>query len=178
MPDRSRETGRMSAADVVAVLECLEADGIDAWIDGGWGIDALVGRETRAHEDLDLVVALGDLPPARAALAALGFEHDPSVEPGLPARLVLVAADGRHVDLHPVEFDERGNGWQPLGDGAYGLYPAEGLTGAGQVGGRPVRCLTPQVQLLHHLGYPPDGDDRHDLRLLAEHFDVGLPPGI
>ena len=168
----------MTAERVVAVLDCLDSNGITAWLDGGWGVDALAGRETRPHEDLDLVVAEDDVPRARAALADLGFEHDPSAEPGLPARLVLVAADGRHVDLHPVAFDDRGNGWQPLGEGAYGLYPAEGLAGAGHVNGRPVRCLTPELQLRHHLGYPPDDNDRHDLRVLADRFDLALPPGL
>jgi hypothetical protein len=119
----------MGADDVVAVIESLERNDVDAWLDGGWGIDALVGRESRLHEDLDLVVPQDDLPRAQAALADLGFEHDPSVEPGLPARLVLVAPGGLHVDLHPVVLDEHGNGWHPLGEDAYGLYPAEGLKG-------------------------------------------------
>jgi lincosamide nucleotidyltransferase A/C/D/E len=168
----------MDAHDVLAVIDCLDAKRIDFWLDGGWGIDALVGRETRPHEDLDLVVAQDDLPRAQTALAELGFEHDPTVEPGLPARVVLVAPDGRHVDLHPVEFDDRGNGWQPLGDGAYGAYPADGLTGTGEVAGRSVRCLTPELQVRHHLGYRPDDDDHHDLRVLAERFDLDLPPGF
>ncbi|MDX6551893.1 MAG: Aminoglycoside-2-adenylyltransferase, partial [Gaiellales bacterium] len=30
----------------------------DAIVEGGWGIDALVGRVTRAHDALDLVVPL------------------------------------------------------------------------------------------------------------------------
>jgi lincosamide nucleotidyltransferase A/C/D/E len=168
----------MTASDVVAVLDRLERARIGVWLDGGWGVDALVGRETRSHDDLDLVVAQPDLPEARAALAELGFEHDPAIEPGLPARLVLIAAGGRRVDLHPVLFDERGNGWQPLGGDAYGVYPAEGLMGRGEVDGRPVQCLTPELQLRHHLGYHPDTNDRHDLRLLAEHFHVALPPGV
>ena len=168
----------MTLDDLLTVIDRLEADGVGVWLDGGWGIDALVGRQTRPHRDLDLVVAEHDLPRAQGSLADLGFAHDRDVEPGLPARLVLVAPDGRRVDLHPVVFDDRGNGWQPLGGGAYGLYPAEGLTATGQVGGRSVRCLTAELQLRHHLGYPPDEDDRHDLKLLAEHFGVGLPPGL
>ena len=39
----------MTAADVVEVLEWLEAVGVRAWVDGGWGVDALVGEATRAH---------------------------------------------------------------------------------------------------------------------------------
>jgi lincosamide nucleotidyltransferase A/C/D/E len=171
-----RVTVVMDQAAVLAVLNGLRAREVTTWVDGGWGIDALVGEQTREHEDLDLVVAQAALGPARAALGALGYRHDPSVRPGLPARVVLLDTDRRHVDLHPVVFDGRGNGWQLLGGGAWGAYPADGLTGVGLIGGRRVRCLTPQLQLRHHLGYPPDDDDRHDLRLLAGRFGVSLPP--
>jgi len=40
------------------------------------------------------------------------------------------------------------------------------------------RCVTPELQLRHHLGYPLDEHDRYDLRLLAERFGLGLPPGL
>ena len=50
----------MSAEDVLAVLGALEAAGIPAWIGGGWGIDALVGEQTRRHDDLDLAFRAED----------------------------------------------------------------------------------------------------------------------
>ena len=34
----------------------------------------------------------------------------------------------------------------------------------------------PELQLAHHLGYPLDEDDRHDLALLANRFNLPLPP--
>jgi hypothetical protein len=40
--------------EVVDVLERLDRAGVPVWLDGGWGVDALVGRQTRAHRDLDL----------------------------------------------------------------------------------------------------------------------------
>jgi lincosamide nucleotidyltransferase A/C/D/E len=40
---------RMTAADVIEVLQCLERAGVSVWIDGGWGVDALVGAQTREH---------------------------------------------------------------------------------------------------------------------------------
>lgn len=159
------------------MLDRLAAAGVRAWVDGGWGVDALLDEETRPHRDLDLVVAQDALEPAASALASLGYAHDPLTRPGLPARLVLRARGQRHVDLHPVVLDAHGNGWQPLGEGAFGAYPADGLQGVGIIGGREVRCLTPQLQLRHHLGYPPDDDDRRDLRLLAVRFGLALPPG-
>jgi lincosamide nucleotidyltransferase A/C/D/E len=167
----------MDQASVLAVLDGLDDHAITAWVDGGWGIDALVGEQTREHEDLDLVVAQSALPAAQAVLQALGYRHDPTVEPGLPARLVLRDSSQRQVDVHPVVLDEQGNGWQPLGGDAWGGYPAEGLTATGVIGGRRVRCLSPQLQIRHHLGYAPGSHDRHDLRLLAERFGVALPPG-
>ena len=166
----------LDADDVLLILDRLDRAGLVVWLDGGWGVDALLGRHSRPHVDLDLVIARDDLAAARAALNGLGFRHDLTAVPGLPARLVLADADGRPLDLHPVVFDRHGNGWQELDAGGWGVYPAEGLTGVGTVGGRQVRCLTPELQVRHHLGYPLGATDRHDLALLAERFGVAVPP--
>lgn len=37
------------------MLAVLGGAGADVWVGGGWGIDALVGRQTRQHRDLDLM---------------------------------------------------------------------------------------------------------------------------
>ncbi|MEV6796007.1 hypothetical protein AB0M87_29330 [Streptomyces sp. NPDC051320] len=39
----------MTAAGVHSVLAVLPAAGVDTWIAGGWGIDALVDHQTRDH---------------------------------------------------------------------------------------------------------------------------------
>jgi lincosamide nucleotidyltransferase A/C/D/E len=160
----------MTAAEAIDLLDRLEAAGVDVWVDGGWGIDALLGRQTRAHRDLDLVVRSEQLGTARAALSKAGLAHAHTEVPGLPARLVLRDAGGRQVDLHPVEFDDAGDGRQNLGDGRTGIYPAEGLTGRGVIGSRNVRCLTAQTQLAHHSGYELPVHERQDVALLAAAF--------
>ena len=76
----------MSAGDVSAVLERLAQAEISVWLDGGWGIDALVGEQTRAHDDLDLVVPRGDTNRAQEALRPLGYRPALDERPGLPAR--------------------------------------------------------------------------------------------
>jgi lincosamide nucleotidyltransferase A/C/D/E len=168
----------MRDADVLMVLDRLEAAGLVAWLDGGWGVDALIGSQSRPHKDLDLAIARDDRPAVQAALATAGFEHDPAAVPGLPARVLLAGPGGLQVDLHLLVFDAHGNGWQALGEDAWGAYPAADLTAAGTVGGRRVRCLTPHLQVRHHLGYPMTDTDRHDLRLLAERFGVAVPPTV
>ena len=107
----------MAADDVIDVLDQLAGAGVCVWLDGGWGVDTLLGRQTRVHEDLHLVVDRQDLGHAEEALATLGFRHIADAQPGLPARLVLQDGAGGQVDLHPVVFDAVGNGHQELGGG-------------------------------------------------------------
>ena len=125
----------MTCDDVIEVLDRLEAAGVCVWLDGGWGIDALISRQTRLHDDLDAIIARQDLSQAQEALAPLGFEHAPDVKPGLPARLVLRDPTGRQEDLHVVVFEEVGTGRQEIGDGTWCIYPAEGLRGRGRLPG-------------------------------------------
>ena len=162
----------MTAKDVGEVLDALQEAGVRTWIDGGWGVDALLGRQTRDHDDLDLALDRDQLSMARAVLEGLGFRHVADAEPGLPARLVMMDSGARHVDLHPLTFDDAGDGWQQLtpdGD-AWGRYPARDLSWVGTIGGREVRCLSPELQAHFHLGYDWREVDDHDLRLLTEAF--------
>jgi lincosamide nucleotidyltransferase A/C/D/E len=166
----------MTVTGVHEVVSRLKAAGVPFWLDGGWGIDALVGRETRPHDDLDLVVSRDTLGDARLALAPLGFEHAPEAAPGLPARLVVRDPGGRQVDFHVVVFDQEGNGHQELDDGCWGLYPREGLVAFGSVAGRRIPCVTAEVQVRHHFGYELDERDHADIRVLATVFRLELPP--
>ena len=72
----------IDAADASRILGQLEAAGLVVWLDGGWGVDALLGYQTRPHQDLDLVIARDDLAAAQQTLAAAGFTHDPTAMPG------------------------------------------------------------------------------------------------
>jgi lincosamide nucleotidyltransferase A/C/D/E len=103
--------------------------------------------------------------------------HDDRVEPGMPARYVLRDERSRQVDLHVLEFKD-GDGWQTLPDGGRGRYPGSELGFVGRIGGADVPCISPALQLRHHLGYEPTERDRHDLQLLAETFGLELPPEL
>lgn len=162
----------MRARDVLEVVGLLDAVGVAIWLDGGWGVDALLGEQTRPHDDLDVVLAIDQISGAQRALAPSGYIMHTDE---LPTRCVLRDPTDRRIDFHPVTIDAAGVGRQRLFDGTDGIYPAEGFSGQGVIGGHPVRCLTPEVQLLHHLGYEPDKDDRSDVRLLCERFGLEVP---
>ena len=155
----------MPAEEVVKILDVLEGRGLRVWLDGGWGVDALVGRQTRDHEDLDIAIALAEADAVIASLASLGYK---AFDDEMPTRLDLRDDPDHRVDLHPLTFDGSGNGLQQLQDGRFGSYTAEGLSGAGSVNGRPVRCLSRELQLRFHTGYELDDNDRWDVDLLRQ----------
>src|SRR6266536_1244049 len=101
-----------------------------------------------------------------------GFEHDLTAAPGLPARLVLRDPIGRQVDLHLIVRDTAGNGWQQLEGGTWGLYDVDGLGGSGEIAGRPVPCITPELQVRHHSHEPWTEKDRADMKRLADRFGL------
>jgi lincosamide nucleotidyltransferase A/C/D/E len=158
----------VTPADVGEILDRLAAAGVRCWVDGGWGVDALLGTTTRLHADLDLVVFTPDL--ARARFALPGFTR--VLRDWLPAALALADDGGREVDLHPVTGAAGGGGEQLLPDGHRFRYPAPV---PGVIGGRPVRCVDPHTQVLCHLGYPPGATDRLDVRRLCTRFGLAVP---
>lgn len=161
----------MTAEQALGVLDSLAAAGVEAWVDGGWGVDALVGRQSRPHADLDLAVPSECLVAALAALRRDGFAF---AREELPASVVYRHADGREVDIHPVERTADGGGDQirPDGTGRWHYGPPT----TGRIAGREVTCLSLDTQLRAHVGYEPDADDARDLRLLREAFGCRLPP--
>src|SRR3712207_3691878 len=96
----------MDASDALRGVAAMEEAGIRVWLDGGWGVDALAGEQTRDHDDLDSVIALADASLARNTLALLGF---PVALVELPTRFVMRDRSDRRVDFHTVTFDATGD---------------------------------------------------------------------
>jgi lincosamide nucleotidyltransferase A/C/D/E len=163
----------MGAGDVITVLDALEVAGVCVWVDGGWGVDALVDEQSRRHDDLDLVVSCADSELTMRSLRDLGFELDQDER---PTRFVMRDDHDHRIDLHPVSFDDAGDGYQVLPDGSRYRYAHDDLSGTGRIGDRTVRCLTAEAQVACHRGYGPGEDDRHDMALLGERFHLSLPP--
>jgi lincosamide nucleotidyltransferase A/C/D/E len=163
----------MTAPALVELLRLFESAGISVWLDGGWGVDALLGEQTRRHKDVDIIPRVADVPKLQALLAERGFAFKEGTP---PHSFVLANGDGLEVDVHAVRFDEDGNGVYRMQNGEDWIYPAEGFGGRGVVAGMTVRCLSPTVQVLcHAYGYTPVEKDFRDMELLQERFGVELP---
>jgi len=154
--------------EVVALYQLLADHGIEVWLDGGWGIDALIGEQTRPHTDLDIAVRHHDVAELRQLLMARGYEPVERADTQ-PWMFVLGDEHGHEVDVHSFTFDEHE-------ENIYGVaYPAESLTGTGSLGNQAVRCIAADWAVKFHTAYAPRTVDRHDLKLLHERLGVDVP---
>lgn len=167
---RCQSSAVLSETDVVGVLHLLERVGATAWVDGGWGVDALVGQTTRVHSDLDLVILLNELPVVRTALAKAGFTE--ILRDWLPTALAVADGVGREIDLHPITGSRRAGGYQLLPDGERFHYPAPTT---GTIGGHEVWCVDAATQVQCHVGYEATEKDRRDMARLHAITGVALP---
>jgi len=158
----------MRAKDVLEFLRLLDENGIDVHLDGGWGVDALLGLQTRSHEDVDIAVQHKDVPALRRLLRALGYRELPSGD-AKGFNFVLSDSQGRKIDVHSYTFDQQGNH-------VYGIaYPIDSLTGSGMINGHPVKCISVEWAVKFHTQYEPDETDFQDVQALCHRFHVPLP---
>lgn len=160
----------MNATTVLHILDLLTTAGVPVWLDGGWGVDALLGRITRVHNDLDLILALDDLALVVALLVRNGF----GVEEEELGRVVLGHTEHGRIDLHPVTFDPQGNGVQVQPAASPVVYPSDGFVSS-WILGRAVPCIAADVQLFARLGHDRSAKHRQDVVTLCAAFGLQVP---
>ena len=160
---------QMSAEDLLEIITLFEQNEIEVILDGGWAVDALLGEQTRPHEDLDVAMPHKFVPLARSLLEAKGYT-DVLRTDTRDCNFVLGDALGHLIDFHTYTFDEKG-------ELVFGLpYPPDSLTGSGSILGHPLRCITPPWLVQFHTGYAFDDNDFRDVSLLCKRFHLELPP--
>ncbi len=163
----------MTAADVVDLYTRLEGLGVRIWVDGGWGVDALLGEQTRPHADLDIVIEQKDLPTLRGLLAGRGYS-DVERDDTSPWNFVLGDDSGHELDVHAIVFDRAGNGmYGPVEKGV--MYPAASLSGTGTIDGHPVQCISVEYMVRFHTGYELHETDFKDVSALCDRFGIEYP---
>jgi lincosamide nucleotidyltransferase A/C/D/E len=163
----------MDAADVLHLYNTLEKLGVEIWVDGGWGVDALLERQTRPHKDLDIVIQQKDVSKLRELLEARGYKEI-KLEIARPHNFVLADDNSHEIDVHVIVLDEQGNGiYGPVENGE--MYPADALAGRGMIAGQTVRCISAEWTIKFHSGYELKETDYRDVSALCEKFGIQLP---
>ena len=139
----------MNLSDVMEVIDAVRSVGCPFWLEGGWGVDALVGRETRPHRDVDVDFDAAYEAAVLEVLASLGYSIETDWRPN---RVELSASGNRWVDLHPLVIDADGNARQAALDGGWHEFQRSWFT-TGTLGGVAVPCVSVEAQRLFHSGY-------------------------
>lgn len=163
----------MQLETVITLCRAFDEAGLSFWIDGGWGVDALLEEQTREHADLDLAVPLAQLSQFERSLLPLGYRRGD--RPGDPVwNWVLRHPTDGSVDLHGFVLNAEGDG--VLGEpGENSIYPAGSLDGVGKLGELQVRCIAAPFVLMFRNGFEPRAVDHHDVAALCDRFGLARP---
>lgn len=152
---------------VESVCCALDAAGLEHWLFGGWAVDLWVGRLTRPHEDIDVLVWRHDEARVHEALQGAGWVHTPTPEDLVGTNY---ARDGYELQLTFVVAGAEGGVVVPVPEQPIVLSSGPLTFARRSLNGVSVRVLTLEM-LLAIKGTPrPDevggGKDRADLEAL------------
>ena len=159
----------VNITDVKQILQFAIDAEIKVFLDGGWGVDALLGHQSRAHNDIDIFVEKNDYQNFIEIMKANGF-YEIKMEYTTLNHTVWEDLKNRIVDLHCFEYTDEG---EILYDGD--CFPVETFSGKGKIEEIEVSCIEPYSQVMFHLGYEFDENDVHDVKLLCETFHIEVP---
>jgi hypothetical protein len=160
---------------IKAVVDTLGAAGIPAWLFGGWGLDARIGRITREHGDVEFWVEGVDAGRSKAVLVEAGAV---ALATQPPAEACEFTWDG--VEFSTAYFVRQADGAfsQPAGRWPDWIFPPGSFGGEpGTLDGGPVPVMSVAGMLAMKEQYPglrngapwrpKDIDDIKVLRRLA-----------
>jgi lincosamide nucleotidyltransferase A/C/D/E len=163
----------MNSEAVVDLYKSLEKIGINVWLDGGWGVDALLKKQTRSHSDVDIVVEEKHKESLNKYLKGTRGYKDVLRDDTSDWCYVLGNND-ETIDVHIININKEGRGiYGPAENNVY--YPDYSLTCTGSINGIEVRCLSPEYQIESHSGYELKEKDYQDVKNLCEAFKIDLP---
>jgi len=113
---------------IKAVVNTLEAAGISAWLFGGWGLDARIGRITREHGDVEFWVERTDAERSTTVLCGAGATALATQPPEESREFTWDGADfstayfDRHQDGSFIQLQGRWSDWL-FPPGSFGPEP-------------------------------------------------------
>ena len=137
---------------IKTVVNALDAAGIPAWLFGGWGLDARIGRITREHGDIEFWVERTDAGRSKAVLVGAGAT---ALTTQPPAEACEFTWDG--ADFSTAYFDRRPDGTfsQPEGRWSDWLFPPGSFSDEpATLDGMPVLAMSAAGMLAMKEQYP------------------------
>ncbi|HVO86114.1 MAG TPA: hypothetical protein VMT23_00060 [Candidatus Binatia bacterium] len=170
----------MTAQKLVNLYTELQSIGVNPILDGGWGVDALLGEETRPHKDADLIITKEDLAKVKDYLTSRGYKD--RTEGEIWWHFFMDSSDDE-IDFLVVDPQKSGGAY--LGPRENDLFfPEEAFQGKGHVSGKEVACLsapyrvralTKEFGVVIKNNYQITEHDCRDMIALCKRFNIGIP---
>ena len=158
----------MNADKVLQIYDDLASQDIPIWIDGGWCVDALLGKQTREHPDLDIAVDRKHSNHLKELLTEWGYKKQ-SRHDTTEWNYAMADSHETTIDIHVFAFDDQGNN-------IYGIeYPKDSLSGTGIIAGESVQCISPEWMFKFKTAYAPKDKDLRDVHALSEKYGFEIP---
>lgn len=146
------ERQRAQLGVIRSVLDTLQAADIRAWLFGGWGLDAQIGRITREHGDVEFWIERGDADSSKVVLVRAGAT---ALMTQPPEEACEFEWDG--VPFSTAYFDRRADGEFTQLEGRWSdwVFPAGSFgDDTGTLNGVPVRTMSLAGMLAMKEQYP------------------------
>ena len=144
--------------DLMKVIELFENTGITYWLDGGWGVDILAGKQTRIHRDIDINFDAQHTEKLLNVLLNLGYKIDTDWK---PVRIELYSDELGYLDIHPFVLSEDGTSKQADLEGGWYEFEKD-YFGSAFFEGKTIPCISLKGQRVFHSGYELRDKDKHD----------------
>lgn len=147
----------------IEVLNLLDSLQIKYWIDGGWGVDVLLGKQNREHRDVDVNFDGRFTDRLLNELKDKGYQI---ITDWSPTRIELYHPELGYIDIHPLIISEDGRAKQAGLNNDWYDFEAEWFSSA-LFEGRIIPCISAEAQKIFHSGYELREVDKIDLENLA-----------
>lgn len=148
--------------DLMTIINLLEDSNIKYWIDGGWGVDILAGKQTRNHRDIDVDFDAQHTEELLKILLKYGYEVDTDWK---PVRIELYSEKYGYLDIHPFILNEDGTSKQADLEGGFYEFEKDFFSNA-IFEGKTTPCISLKGQKIFHSGYELRDKDKQDISVL------------
>ena len=159
MKSKDKQTESVSKESFLMIIDLLSDLNIRYWVEGGWGIDVLIGKQTREHRDVDIDFDATHEKELLKKLSEIGYQITIDQR---PTRVELYHPNYGNIDIHPFVISESGSVKQANPEGGWFELASDWFTKS-HYEGRKIPCVSIEGQRIFHSGYDLRAIDHADL---------------
>ena len=166
MESNNNKKSTVDIESFLKIIDLMTNLKIHYWVEGGWGIDVLIGKQTRKHRDVDIDFDAAFEGLLIKELESLGYRITMDQR---PSRVELHHPIHGTIDIHPFIIAEDREMKQANPEGGWFELQTDWFTDS-VFEGRTIPCVSVAGQRLFHDGYDLRDIDIADLKNLNDAF--------